>query len=315
MACFAPLTGYRSRYINPKTGKRAIVFSTSEGYIDQEVQVPCGRCTGCRLEHSRQWAVRCMHEADTHDANCFITLTYNPENLPADNSIHKEELQKFFKRLRKRLYPKTFRYFACGEYGEKNNRPHYHALIFGFNFPDRQLHAISNGGHRLYRSHLLETVWGKGHILIGELTFESAAYTARYVMKKRKGKPDTVDPKTGKTNEEHYMSVDADTGELYRLEPEFVLMSRRPGIGRDWYEKYKGDTKKDFITVRGNKSKIPKYYDSILEQENELELMEKKRKRKKEALKRKEDNTPERLNVKEKVLNAKLNQLIRPLED
>jgi hypothetical protein len=320
MPCYKPITGYRSKFVNPKTGKRGIVFSSDSGYQDMQVTVPCGRCIGCRLEYSRQWAVRCMHEAQCHDANAFITLTYAPEHLPSDHSIHKEELQKFFKRLRKELGDVKIRYFACGEYGEKNNRPHYHAIIFGYDFKDKIVHTKTKNGDLLYRSPLLEKVWKKGHSLIGHVTFESAAYVARYVTKKFKG------GKEGE-KEEHYKIVDPETGEIHQLEPEFCLMSRRPGLGKKWLEKYKGDTDKDFITLRGKKMKLPKYYDSILEQEDELDRLSltgqevkvspnmEKRKAKRKSQINVEDNTWRRLADREKVKVAQSNMLIRGFED
>jgi hypothetical protein len=306
MPCYKPITGYRSKFVNPKTGKRPIVFSPQNGYADMQVTVPCGRCIGCRLEYSRQWAVRCMHEAACHDDNAFITLTYAPEHLPSDYSIHKEELQKFFKRLRKNTGVKL-RYFACGEYGEQNNRPHYHAIIFGYNFPDKQLWSKTKNGDLLYRSDLLENTWQLGHSLIGEVTFESAAYVARYVTKKFKGDEDE--------KLEHYRIVDPETGEVHQQQTEFCLMSRRPGIGREWLDKFKGDTDKDFITIRGKKMKLPKYYDNVLEAENELEMMRRKAKRKKRAKDNAEDNTWARLAVKETVKKAQISQLKRGIED
>jgi hypothetical protein len=287
-----------------------------------EVTVPCGRCIGCRLEHSRQWAVRCMHEAQCHEENSFITLTYAPEYLPSDHSIHKEELQKFFKRLRKETGVKL-RYFACGEYGEQNNRPHYHAIIFGYDFPDKELWSKTKGGDLLFRSKLLEKVWPKGHSLIGNVTFESAAYVARYVMKKRKGDQEEID--------EYYKLLDEETGEVHKIEPEFCLMSRRPGIGREWLEKYKQDTDKDFITLRGKKMKLPKYYDSINEQESLIEEASKideqakrvyspkmeriKGKRRSAAKEAEADNTFERLAVKEEVKKAQVAMLKRNVEE
>lgn len=275
------------------------------------VEVPCGRCRGCRLDYSRQWAIRCTHEAQLYEDNCFITLTFNDENLPEDKSIRKEHLQKFFKRLRKRGI--KFRYFACGEYGETNQRPHYHAVIFGFDFPDKVIHA-KNNGHVLYRSKLLEDTWTFGYSLIGQCTFDTCAYVARYVMKKRKGEPDDVDPTTGKSNREYYLRADEETGEMFEVEPEFCLMSRRPGIGKDWYEKFKKDTQKDYITVSGGKKVgLPKYYDSILEQEDALELLNRKRKRRYALKKRSQDNTPERLVDRERVKEAQTNFLVRDL--
>jgi hypothetical protein len=302
MPCYSPLQGYRAKFVNEKTGKRPIVFNPNHGFSDLPVTVPCGRCVGCRLEYSRQWAIRCVHEAQMHEHNAFITLTYAPEHMPSDYSIHKEELQKFFKRLRKHL-DCDIRYFACGEYGEKSNRPHYHAIVFGTDFPDKFLHSESNGNY-LWRSPTLEKAWKKGHSLIGDVTFESAAYVARYVMKKRKGDEEEI--------AEHYKLLDPETGEIHQLEPEFCLMSRRPGIGKTWLEKFKTDTDKDFITLRGKKMSLPKYYDSVLEQLGE-ELEERKLQRMRSL--DKSDNTFDRLRVKEKVKKAQIAQLKRNLEE
>lgn len=265
--------------------------------------------------------MRCMHEASMHENNCFLTLTYRPEDLPDDYSIHKEELQKFFKRLRKRGV--KFRYFACGEYGEETNRPHYHAVLFGYAFPDKELHKLTDRGHALYTSKLLDDTWQKGHALIGDVTFQSCAYVARYVMKKRKGDPDKVDPKTGKTNAQHYWRADPDTGELYVVEPEFCIMSRgsgkkddptlwRKGLGAAWLEKYKGDTNKDFLTMERMKFPLPKYYDQVLEMEDELDMKRRKVKRRKNI--DPEEQTLARLDVKRKVTEAKINQLKRTVE-
>lgn len=312
MPCYSPITGYRSRVVNT-SGKRSIVFNVAAGYADLQVQLPCGQCTGCRLEYSRTWAIRCMHEASLHENNCFITLTYNDENLPANNSIHKETVQKFIKRLRKNTGQKL-RYFACGEYGDKNNRPHYHAIIFGYDFPDKLPWRKIND-QLLYRSELLEKCWKYGYTSVGSVTFESCAYVARYVMKKRKGKQDHRDPKTGKTNEEHYQLVDPDTGEFFQIEPEFCLMSRNPGLGNKWLHEFKSDTNKDFITLRGVKHKLPKYYDNILEQENALEMQQRKDVRRKRAAQQALDNTLERLHTKKTVKEAQLNQLKRGYEN
>jgi hypothetical protein len=254
-----------------------------------------------------------VHEASLHKNNSFITLTFNNENLPKNHSISKKDLQKFFKRLRKKMSPETMRYYACGEYGERNNRPHYHAIIFGYDFPDKQLYTV-NDGIALYRSKTLESCWKYGFSTIGEVTFESCAYVARYVMKKRKGDDDTED-KNGKTNKQHYELLDEKTGEIHQLEPEFCLMSRKPGIGSDWLLKYKSDTDKDFITLRGVKMKLPKFYDMMLEKiESKEEHIKRKNRRKMSIHVNKEEHTDERLRVKEKVKKAQLNQLKRGYE-
>jgi hypothetical protein len=322
MACYNPITGWRAKDLN-ENGKRPIVWKEKHSDGSGEIQLPCGRCAGCRLDYSRSWALRCYHESQMHDYNSFITLTYSPENLPDDHSIHKEELQKFFKRLRKAT-GKRFKYFACGEYGESNNRPHYHAIIFGYDFPDKRLHTKTRNGDLLFRSELLERTWTKGFSLIGEVTFQSAAYVARYVMKKRKGKPDQKD-KHGKTNEEYYMLLNKETGEVHTLQPEFCIMSRgsgkpedsdiwRYGIAKAWFKKYRGDVEKDFVTLAtGGKYKLPKYYDSILEEEDPIAYMERKEKRKEHI--NPLDNTFKRLRVKEEVKNAQINQLKRGYEN
>jgi hypothetical protein len=156
MPCFTPLKGYRSREVT-KSGKRKIVFNDRAGYKDLPVTVPCGQCTGCRLERSRQWAIRCFHEASLYENNCFITLTYSEQFLPADRSVSVREFQLFMKRLRKKYGP-GIRFFACGEYGEKFSRPHYHACLFNHDFKDRELFKIQND-NRYYTSEELSSIW------------------------------------------------------------------------------------------------------------------------------------------------------------
>lgn len=223
-------------------------------------------------------------------------------------------MQTFIKRLRKHL--PTIKHYTVGEYGDKNNRPHYHSLIFGYDFPDRQLVKIEDG-FALYSSETLDKAWQqKGYALIGDVTFQSAAYVARYMMKKRKGDPDHKD-KHGKTNKSYYELLDKDTGEIHQLEPEFALMSRGGrkgrGIGYSWLQTYKGDTNKDFITLNGNKMGLPKYYDTILEAENPEAFLLRKEKRTRKI--KPSENTIVRLRDQETVKNAQLNQLKRGYEN
>lgn len=249
MPCYSPLTMYwTGQYTDLFHTKKKYSFKKTEGYTDAFVQqVPCGQCIGCRLERSRQWAVRCMHESQLHKKNCFITLTYAPEFLPENGTLVKKDLEKFWKRLRDRLGYPTLRYYACGEYGEKNGRPHYHACIFGYDFPDKEFFKVQNG-YVLYRSKLLRDIWGKGHVAIGEVTFESAAYVARYIMKKI----------LGKDAQRYY--------DYWGCVPEYTVMSRRPGIAHDWYLKYGNDVLvHDSVVVRGRECKPPKYYDKMFD--------------------------------------------------
>ncbi len=245
MPCFKPLKGFRSP-------SGAIVFSRHQS-IGLEMTVPCGQCIGCRLERSRQWAVRCMHEASLHEDTCFITLTYSDEFLPRFGSLLMDDWQKFFKRLRRR-FDVRIRFFGCGEYGELSLRPHYHALLFGLDFPDKVLWAV-RGAHQVFRSPSLEKVWPYGQSEIGACTFESAAYVARYCVKKV----------TGSKARAHYECVDPETGEFGSRLPEFATMSRRPGLGSGWFEEFGAEVyPSDEVIVRGKSCKPPRFYDRLL---------------------------------------------------
>lgn len=292
MVCYRPLTAYRS-------GQQSVTFKRSHALDPtRPLKLPCGQCVGCRLEKSRQWAVRCMHEAKQHEHNCFLTLTYNNENLPKDMSLQPQHMTKFWKRLRKK-YGNNIRYYYCGEYGERTGRPHYHACVFGFDFEDKKLWKMSQE-NALYRSESLEKLWPYGFSSIGLVTFESAAYVARYILKKR----------TGDAAEEHYNYVDSD-GVIYSRMPEYTRMSRRPGIGKGWIEAYKGDVyPHDFVVIKGNKYRPPRYYDEQLEEEVKAEL---KAKRRRNAEKHVENNTPERRKVREQVHCEKVRRLVKPL--
>lgn len=318
MSCYYPVKGWRSQNVNPATGRRPIVFNLKEGFADMPIEVPCGRCIGCRLDKSREWAIRCMHEASLHEDNMFLTLTYSDQYLPEGSTLNPKHFTDFMKRYRKHVDPIKIRFFHCGEYGKNDpenpkhretylasnlGRPHYHAIIFGHDFKDKVLYS-ERGGHQLYYSPTLEKLWPFGFNTIGSVTFESAAYVARYVTKKI----------GGEMAENHYMRLDPSTGEYFKLKPEYTTMSRRPGIGKDWFDKFKGDCyPKDFITHKGKQIKIPKFYDSILEKED-IELYEKiKRKRRIKAEDNKDDT--ERLIAKEKVKKRQFKLLKRTLDN
>lgn len=297
MACYYPLRGYRARRVSPVTGKRGVVFSVREGYLDRPVAVPCGQCIGCRLERSRQWAMRCMHEASLYDENCFITLTYADEHLPQWNSLDKSAFPKFMKRLRKRYHDRRIRFYHCGEYGAQFGRPHYHAILFGFDFEDKKAFTVRNG-NQTWTSAVLETLWPFGLCEIGSVTFESAAYVARYVTKKVSGNELAVDA--------HYGVVDPETGEVGRKEQEYSTMSRRPGIGREWYERFGSEVfPADGVVVRGKLMKPPRYYElqHELVSPEEMELVRKKRM----AKRKRREETEERLEVRRVVAEARLN--------
>ena len=290
MACYHPLLAYRSE------GKITFnkPFPFAKGF-----NLPCGQCVGCRLEYSRQWAVRLVHENQMHEKSCFITLTFNDEELGKrnnPNSVDVRDFQLFMKRLRKKH--KKIRFFHCGEYGEKNQRPHYHALIFGYEFSDRYLWQTRNN-QKYYRSEELEKLWPYGHVVIGEVTFTSCAYVARYIMKKQKGK----------NAETHYHNPT--TGEV--INPEYCTMSRKPGIGYDWFEKYKTDVyPNDYCIINGKKIRPPRYYDNLLSEE-ELEKIKNKRKENAPEVYAEYDERMDRLFVEEQVKIEQLNRLVRDL--
>ena len=217
------------------------------------IPIPCGQCLGCRLDKANEWAIRCVHEAKLYRRNCFITLTYNDDNLPLDNSLHREHLQLFMKRLRRNLdYDKNIkiRFLACGEYGSLNMRPHYHILCFGW-FPSdvRKLSALIDG-YNLFRSPLLARLWPYGFNTVGAVTFESARYVAKYSLKKQTG-----------DNAAMY--------DLLGIKPEFVGCSLKPGIGADFFNRHSEDIiTQGFCVVNGQKFKIPDYYLKLFEREN-----------------------------------------------
>ena len=257
MTCYHPIKAYRSKDINDN-GKRPLVFNEKYALNSgNSLSIPCGQCIGCRLERSRQWATRVSLENQLHEKSIFCTLTYDEEHLPRTPNTREATLvprhfTNFMKLLRfniSKYYPDNgnIRFFGCGEYGSETKRSHYHIIIFGFEPSDKKLYKTTFTGFKLYNSAFLEKCWPYGFINFGSVTFESAAYVARYCTKKI----------TGDGAEEFY-------GER---EPEFVRMSRRPGIAKEWFDKYYKDVyPNDYIVIRdGIKVRPPKYFDKLAE--------------------------------------------------
>ena len=244
-----------------------------------------------------------MHEASMHDDNAFITLTYDDENLPWDGSLNKKHFQDFMKRLRFHNPKKSIRYFHCGEYGEKLQRPHYHALLFNHDFADKTLWTTNEGVHT-YVSEELAKHWPWGFSTTGQVTWDSAAYCARYVTKKR----------TGKDSEDHYWRMLATDLEV-QLEPEYATMSLKPAIGKTWFDAYRDDCyPTDYVTIKGKKLRIPKYYDKLLADHNDQELKAIKKYRRQKADNWRHECTPARLAEREECAHARLATLKRNLE-
>lgn len=241
-----------------------------------------------------------MHEAQLYERNVFITLTYDNENLPENRSLDLTHFQKFMKRLRKK-FGANIRFYHCGEYGDRYGRPHYHACIFNLDFPDKTIIRITPQGHKLYASKTLDDLWGFGLTRIGDVTFESAAYCARYIMKKITGDP----------AKEHYEYVSED-GEIFNRVPEYTTMSRRPGIGAAWLDKYYRDVyPSDEVIINGKRYRPPKAYDARFEIIDPDMLVRVKHGREVAGFRHRANNTPDRLKVREAVQRRKLERLKR----
>nr|AVQ10263.1 replication protein VP4 [Gokushovirinae environmental samples] len=296
MGCDEPLTAYFGNEVNPATGKRPMVFDIRRAHSPVPVKLPCQRCIGCRLEHSRQWAMRCMHEKRMHDESCFLTVTYNDANLPTGGTLVRSDPQLFLKRLRTALAPKRFRFYGCGEYGGQTLRPHYHILIFGHDFTDKKFYKMTDRGERLYTSAFVEKQWGKGFNVIGDVTFKSCAYVSRYV----------TDKITGDDAERHYTKITAD-GEVVPILPEFSMMSRNGGIGASWFDKFgKHAYQFDSVVMNEREVRPPRFYDTRYAALDSMHMAELKLVRRRKAMANRADNTSARRHVKEEVLRLNL---------
>jgi hypothetical protein len=244
----------------------------------RELQVPCSNCIGCKQEYANKWAVRCYHESQLHDRNCFITLTYDDEHSGTD--LVYGDFQRFAKRLRKSLGP--FRYFVAGEYGARG-RPHFHACLFGLDFPDMAAWAKSEKGFAMFRSKQLEDLWVEGFSTVQELSYATARYCAKYAAKS--------------------LSVTRSD----RV-PEFVHMSLKPGIGASWLDKFHADVYQagdgSVVLAGGARVKAPRYYDRRFLEMNADAMEYLKMVREARARARAEDDSPERLSVREVVASA-----------
>lgn len=308
MQCFYPLSAWQKH-----SGDIHFYPKGSEGKAPRdsnywrELTLPCGQCIGCRIQRSSDWATRCMHEAAMHEENSFITLTYDDDNVPLQGQLVYPHYQDFMKRLR--YYTgKKLRFYMCGEYGELHDRPHYHAIIFGHAFYDDRLLLKRTNQGSLYSSNFLDSVWKHGMTSIGDVTFDSAAYVARYVVKKV----------NGKLADEHYTRVDAMTGEIYQKVPEFSRMSlQNGGIGASWLNKFRNDVIDTGAVMTYNVARtVPRYYTKMLEDRTDyardlLDLTRAQRGKMRSI--EPNDNSYERMRVKEEVLKAKVSVKKREL--
>ena len=277
MTCYNPTTIYlRKSFPINKPDEDTLhelntpKFSYRKNYY--EVKVPCGKCEGCKLDHANEWATRIFCEMKYHKEACFVTLTYNNEKLPINDkgypTLKKRDVQLFFKRLSKK-YP-NIRKLYCGEMGPKTHRPHYHCIILGYKPKDLKVYKTNHKEQILWKSKELQKIWGKGFVVIGDCNYETACYVARYVQKKagiEKRQTEYYYDIFGKKRRK-YIKVN-ETGQ----EPEFIEMSRKPGIGYQYWQDNKELIKQqNGILVKCNDKiilkKLPRYYKKLWEAEN-----------------------------------------------
>lgn len=262
MPCYHPTAAWFSRTLT-KDRTFGVTFRYSDAWKDKPLDLPCGKCIGCRIRRANEWGTRCMNELRGRKGpSAFITLTYDQEHLPKDGSLDKRALQLFWKRLRKAGH--HIRYFACGEYGPQTNRPHYHAVVFGY-WPEHRVLYPGNRNIPMYRSRDLEQLWPFGTSYFSPVTRENATYVAKYTLAKydEKGQP-------------------RDFGER---QPPFLTMSTHPGIGANYArDNARALVRLDGIRLRGGQlAALPRYYEKVLAREEPSTIRGLKTRRKEKA--------------------------------
>lgn len=239
-------------------------FCCTSDFVKEYTPIPCGSCLSCRITRAAEMADRCMLELNYHKKACFVTLTYDDDNLIVTNytrvdtgetgwsaTLFKKHYQDFFKRLRKAYPDADIRYFLCGEYGETTERPHYHAIIFGYRPDDLVPYSINKRGQVLYSSESLTRIWSHGFAVVGDCSRDSCNYVARYVTKKL------------------YSELGEDEYKYKGRIPPFTVSSKRPAIGRRWYDDNKEwcfETQISYSTPSGGHSfKAPRYFKKLRE--------------------------------------------------
>lgn len=318
------ITGYDVDHVELIHGKwleapSTLVSPYAQKVVKDFIRIPCGRCIGCRLDYSRQWADRCMLEMKYHESSYFVTLTYDDEHMPINDyvdtntgvcgkvaSLRKRDFQLFMKSLRKNYkYDNRLRYFMAGEYGNQTRRPHYHAIIFGLKLDDLVFYKQRNG-FTYYNSKFLDDCWDKkGFVVVAKACWETCAYTARYIMKKVLGDAASV-------------------YDTFSLEPEFVRMSRKPGIAYQYYKDHPDLYDYEYINLPTDKGQLkfrpPRYYDKLFDIDAPDQMAKIKAKRQHAALvdafnksKHTELIDVDRLAVEESALMARIKSLERKL--
>lgn len=301
MSCVHPLSAWRNTFCDLRTRKRAAPFFTKPPAIAIKLgtvafsPLPCGRCICCRIDQSRQWALRGVCELAMHERACFITLTYNNSSLPHDGSVNRFHYQEFVRALRRRGY--KFKYMFCGEYGARLGRPHYHAIIFGEDFKTGSVPApvAQSADYPLYMNDKVTDLWAKGHVVIGSVSFASIQYVAKYVTKKI----------TGEMARDHYK------GKL----PEFMQPSLKPAIGAVWFDKFESDVyPHDEFIFEGKRLRPPRYFQKRYAKKYPDKALDLSVKRENVAMLRNHLNDPMKLAARKAITLARFVQHVRKLE-
>lgn len=312
MSCNAPIRAFQLMAKNSE-GKNVILFNEKDvrgkNYI--ETELPCGRCMGCRIEKARSLAIRCMHESEMFEFNCCLTLTYDDDHIDEDHSLRPDDWKTFIHNLRQTdegfqevICPddkirRPIRYIQTGEYGDIDQRPHHHAMLFNYDFIDKQYLYTSDAGQRYYESQRLEELWPHGIAHISEVNSSAANYICRYCTKKI----------IEEIEETKYQRINENTGEIYEVLPEYSTKSNRPGLGRFWLDKYGKETfDRGYLYSNGHKAAIPKYYERIMETINPCSVYKVKMDKKKEMMKRPKETT-KRKAQKDRALKLKMKNL------
>lgn len=326
----ASCTTPKTAWYNPTASEKLRFFLPSPQELEQfvKIAIPCNRCDKCQAANTTAWAVRCVMEMYTHDISTYITLTYNEENN--HTTLQPIDIRNFFKRLRhyvaKNNNNKKLRYIQCGEYGDKYHRPHHHALIFGYDFPDLQYKGKSHKGAEMFSSKILDELWGKGMCTVGHANIASATYIASYIGKKIYGTKDTDGEYVcGGSKNSDYTKVDKETGEILTIHKEYMTMSRMPGLGHQFFETYKNDMFPQgdiqFLSPEGETKTYPVpnyFYNKLAETDPKLFLQAQEIRRKKAIEfqeQHPEESTPERLRAKAFILKKNHNAKGRDMDD
>lgn len=292
----------------PDAANRRPVSASSRSYAGAKAfKIPCGRCDSCNSDRARDWATRSYLHSTLETHKYFLTLTISDEKMLPHRGLMKRSLQLFMKRARSHYgdFVGETSFLGCGEYGGDTLRAHYHLLLFGIEIDDLVPAGRGKRGDTLFSSATINRLWPWGHVMIGHVTYETCAYVAGYLTKKLgKGSDDPAYARH---------EINRETGEIrsWQVQPEFLLSSRRPAIGREWFERFKGDVyPSGFLVIDGRRVPAPRYFDRLLA---ESELLRMKVKRRQQARLRPEEQTEWRLSTKDESRRLRLERHLRDM--